>query len=149
MWKKIDAIEMMGRSIKISPFGSRIWDIDSGKSYFLQPIKTGNLRFFNYSEDKEIYIFAGNFGAFICPAFIGIEALLEDSGFEKVGKDVIPVPFAYGSSISPTPFNSETKKSKAKKFWLKNLKYLRQCYYDPSGEIKPEDVDNLLGYTIV
>lgn len=131
--KKIDAVEMIGRSLKIPADGLRIWDVGNQKSYLLHPINFGNLRCFNHSKSGEMYVLVAPFGTFLCPAFIGIETLLEASGFEKF--DMIKVP--YSAHITPTCVsedfaNSKTKslRSRALSAWEKNCEELHNSFYE-------------------
>ena len=133
--KKIDAVEMIGRSLKIPADGLRIWDACNKKSYLLKPLELGNLRFFNHSESGEMYVLAAPFGTFICPGFLGIELLLEASGFEKVGDDMIKVP--YSAYITPTCASEDFVNSKNKSFrsralsaWEKNCEALHNSFYE-------------------
>lgn len=133
--KKIDAVEMIGRSLKIPADGLRLWDDVNQKSYFLKPINCGNFRFYNCSNSGQIYVLAAPFGTFICPGFLGIKLLLEEIGFEKVGNDVIAVP--YSSSIKPSFLSNDFAikktdgaRSKALSVFIEDWTALLNAKYD-------------------
>lgn len=98
---KIDIAEVMGRSIKVSVDGTRIYDENS--SYIVHPIQT-DIRIYNCSDMTETVhgtvVYAADFGTFICPYFRNIEEILENSGFQKVSDEVLYVP--YGPNVHTT-----------------------------------------------
>lgn len=82
MITQIDGMELVGRAFKIPKEGITF------RNYCLErfsifPAET-NERIFNYSENKDFYIFAAGFGTFIIPALFGLDALLKSFNFKKV-----------------------------------------------------------------
>ena len=129
MRKEIDIAELIGRSLKISVDGTRIYDEKS--SYLIHPIST-NIRIFNcsdmYDTAQGIVVYAADFGTFICPYFRSIEKILKNSGFEKVGDEVISVPYG--------PYMHSTGSKKSHMEWEKNCSKLLQY----SAEITKEEL---------
>ena len=89
MITQIDGMELVGRAFKIPKEGITF------RNYCLErfsifPAET-NKRIFNYSENKDFYIFTAGFGTFIIPALFGIDELLKRFNFKKVSNDILPV----------------------------------------------------------
>lgn len=133
--KQIDVVEFIGRCLKVPADGLRLWDDGTQKSYLAKPIDCGNLRLFNRSSSGQIYVLATPFGTFICPGFSGIATLLKDHGFEKVGDDIIPVP--YSSYVKPNLVSDDfatekpaNARSKARIAFNADWNELRSSYYN-------------------
>lgn len=92
MITQIDGIELVGRAFKIPKEGITFKNL-KGERFSIFPAET-NERIFNYSENKDFYIFAAGFGTFIIPALFGLDALLKSFNFKKVSDDILPVRLA-------------------------------------------------------
>ena len=89
MITQIDGMELVGRAFKIPKEGITF------RNYCLERFSIfpaeSKERIFNYSENKDFYIFAAGFGTFIIPAIFGLDALLKSFNFKKVSDDILPV----------------------------------------------------------
>lgn len=89
MITQIDGMELVGRAFKIPKEGITFKNL-KGERLNIFPAESKE-RIFNYSENKDFYIFAAGFGTFIIPALFGLDALLKSFNFKKVSDDILPV----------------------------------------------------------
>ena len=90
MITQLDGMELVGRAFRVPKEGITFKTLNLERINIF-PVETNKERVFNYSANKDFYIFAAGFGTFIIPALFGLDELLKGSNFKKVSDDILPV----------------------------------------------------------